>query len=212
MTSKITITELKPQKNISLYSVITDGGFEFSLTAKGIFENGVKVGKTFTQSEFNWLKAYAAREKTCRYAVYLLGRRDYSSAELEKKLCEKPDCSTYAAQTVCRLVEQGLINDEVYAQKVIDKYIAKGGKKKIAEELYKRCVPKELWQQKLEARCTDMSAAVLEQLIKKQKGRAIADRKERDRLFAFFVRRGYSYDEIKKAFLQYNNDIEDNNV
>ena len=202
MMNDVVVKEIKQQKNPGLFSIITEDGFEFSLTVKGIYENSVRVGSTFTQSQFNKIKDYASQESSYRYAVYLLGRRDWSSGEMIKKLTEK---GKHAEQTVEKLINQGYINDKEYSKKIIDKYIKKYGKKRIEEELYKRYLPKELWRDELDTRCCDMTEQILKHLAKKMKNNPFTDRKERDKIYAYFVRQGYSYENITKAFNEYNN-------
>lgn len=201
----IVVKYIKKHKSPGLYIVETDDGQSVLLTAKGIFENGIKTEKVFTQRQFDKIREYSEREHSYRYAVFLLGRRDYSSGEMLKKLSEKGD---FAQETVERLVKSGYIDDDNYSRKIIDKYIDKYGKKRIEEELYKRFIPREVWRGYLDACCEDMSEQVLKLLSAKMKNRPFTDRSQRDKTYAYFIRRGYDFESISKAFRRYGDNGE----
>ena len=94
------------------------------------------------------------------------------------------------------------------SRKIIDKYIDKYGKKRIEEELYKRFIPREVWRGYLDACCEDMSEQVLKLLSAKMKNRPFTDRSQRDKTYAYFVRRGYDFESISKAFRRYGDNGE----
>lgn len=85
----IVVKYIKKHKSPGLYIVETDDGQSVLLTAKGIFENGIKTEKVFTQRQFDKIREYSEREHSYRYAVFLLGRRDYSSGEMLKNFLKK---------------------------------------------------------------------------------------------------------------------------
>ena len=59
-------------------------------------------------------------------ALALLNKRDYSRMELIRRLTEKGFEEKDATETVDRLVELHLINDENYAAMIVRHYAAKG--------------------------------------------------------------------------------------
>ena len=84
----------------------------------------------------------AAKQK----ALSLLDRRDYSRAELLRKLDEKGYDAAAAEEAVDRLVYLGFVDDARYAPIVVRHYAAKGyGAQRIRGELQRRGIPKELW-------------------------------------------------------------------
>ena len=58
------------------------------------------------------------------YALTLLGRRDYSTRELERKLEGKGYQREEIATAVARLREWNYLDDETYLRRQIDKYLA----------------------------------------------------------------------------------------
>ncbi|MDO4749955.1 MAG: regulatory protein RecX, partial [Eubacteriales bacterium] len=81
----------------------------------------------------------------------MLDKRDYACLELLEKLVEKGESREDAEAAVERLTELGFLNDRRYAGLVARHYAAKGcGRKRIESELFRRRVPRELWDEALE--------------------------------------------------------------
>ena len=74
-----------------------------------------------------------------------------SRRELERKL-ESWEAAPEEAAAICgRLEELGFLNDASYAEQVVRHYSAKGyGLRKLRDELYRRGVPRELWDEALD--------------------------------------------------------------
>ena len=203
--NNIKITDIRSQEKGGLYSIFTQEGFAFSLTPKGIFESGVSIGREYTEKEFKNLTEYAENEKAYRYAVHLLGYRDYSENELKNKLKLK---GYKGDKAVSRLVEQGYVNDLKYAGALIEKYKSKYGKRRIEDELNRHMIKKETYQALLNDDNSDMSEKIYQRLKERMKNLPFEDRRDRDKAYQYFVRQGYGYDEISRAFRMYNENIE----
>lgn len=84
-------------------------------------------------------------------AMKILERRDVSRKMLVDRLTEKgaaPEEAQEAADWLCSL---GLLDDARYAGLVVRHYAGKGyGPRRIREELYRRGIPKPLWEPALE--------------------------------------------------------------
>ena len=145
-----------------------------------------------------------AKEK----ALQLLEKRDYSRAELIKKLIEKGFDGTEAAEAVDSLVSLGFVDDARYAPIVVRHYSQKGyGMGRIKSELTRRGVPKELWEDAL-AELSD-SGDTLDAVIARKLGGRVPDRKELKRLTDMLLRRGFSWSEIKTALGRYDENLEE---
>ena len=141
-------------------------------------------------------------------ALALLDRRDYSRAELLKKLLEKGVDEAEATQAVDRLAELGFVDDARYAPIVVRHYAAKGyGARRVQQELARRGIPKELWDQAME----QMPAQddTIDRLPRSRLRGVEADRAALKRASDFLLRKGYGWDEIKSALERYHADIED---
>ena len=79
-------------------------------------------------------------------ALRLLDKRDYSRAELIRKLTEKGVDESDAAEAVDYLVSLGFVDDARYAPLLVRRCAAKGyGRARAKQELQKRGIDRALW-------------------------------------------------------------------
>lgn len=158
-------------------------------------------------------KAAAVRDK----AMDLLAARPLSRKELVDKLTARPrdrekeplaDRET-AEAAADRLEELGYLNDGAYARTVVEHYAAKGwGPARIREELYRRGVPREHWDQALEE-LESPDAAIDAFLQKKLRGADLTDPKSYQRAAAALARRGFRWEDIKDGLRRYGGAAEE---
>ena len=138
-------------------------------------------------------------------ALALLNKRDYSRMELIRKLTEKGFEEQDATETVDRLVELRFINDENYAAMVVRHYAAKGfGAQRIREELRRRYIPRELWEDALsQLENSDEGAyAVLCAKLRSQDPTPDELRRAGDAV----RRRGFSWEDTRAAVERFNSE------
>ena len=138
-------------------------------------------------------------EDTKKKALRILGKRSFSEREMLKRLTNKGEPSENAEETVKWLVELGYINDSDYAALIVRHYSAKGyGLSRIRDELYKRGIPRDLWDERLaEINDTDMLDTAHEFLRKKLRGSN--DKDDLRRASDALLRRGFNYEEVRDA-------------
>ena len=159
----------------------------------------------------------AARKGLLREkALALLTARPMSRRELIDRLTacprdrEKPPLAdeAQAAETADWLERLGLLNDAEYARTVVRHYSAKGyGPYKVRDELYRRGVARELWEDAL-AETADPCAAIDAFLRQKLKG-APTDRRELKKASDALARRGYHWSDISEGLRRLGADIEE---
>jgi SOS response regulatory protein OraA/RecX len=152
-----------------------------------------------------------------RYALWLLGRRPYTSGGLLEKfrLRELP---TAIAQTVLdKLIAKKFVNDANYAESFVHfKMSQNWGPTKIRMGLYKKKVPREIIDKTLKASYSpegEGERAI--ELLERQKQRFLRkkEKKQGQRLrqaFEFLVRKGYSASAARLAVVKvfsYNPDL-----
>lgn len=149
-------------------------------------------------------------------ALALLTARPMSRRELIDRLTacprdrEKPPLAdeAQAAETADWLERLGLLNDAEYARTVVRHYSAKGyGPYKVRDELYRRGVARELWEDAL-AETADPCAAIDAFLRQKLKG-APTDRRELKKASDALARRGYHWSDISEGLRRLGADIEE---
>jgi len=146
-------------------------------------------------------------ENTKKRALRILGNRNFSEQEMQKRLVSKGETEENASEAVRWLVELGYIDDSNYATLIVGHYSAKGyGVSRVRDELYKRGIPRELWDEKLsELDDEEMSDAAFEFLRKKLRGSE--DKDDLRRASDALVRRGFSYDDARAAVNRYLDEL-----
>ena len=146
-------------------------------------------------------------EEARKRALRLLEKRDYSRKMLIDKLTEKGASDEEAAEVADWLCETGVVSDERYAGLVVRHFARKGyGERRITEELYRRGVSRELWEEALSQmpEADDTVYRLLENKLRETDGAPEDIRKAQN----YLLRRGYSWEEIRAALEQYQRNEE----
>ena len=131
-------------------------------------------------------------------ALSLLSMRPHSRSELNRKLIQKGIPEEDAAEICDWLVELGFLNDQNYAAMVVRRYAEKGyGAQRIRSELSRRGVPRECWEEALIERSS--SSDKIDRYLSSRLQHP-HDQRERRKLSAALLRRGFSPEEIRSAF------------
>ena len=146
-------------------------------------------------------------EEARKRALRLLEKRDYSRKMLLDKLTEKGVSDEDAAEVADWLCEVGAVSDARYAELVVRHYAGKGyGERRICDELYRRGISRELWEEAL-TQMPETEDAVYRLLANRLRG---TDGSPEDIRKAqnYLLRRGYSWEEIRAALEQYQRNEE----
>ena len=139
----------------------------------------------------------------CRnYALRLITHKDRTEKEMREKLRQKGYDENIIEDELAFLKDYGYINDEEYARRFINdaQNLKKWGKIRIARELLRRGIEREIADIAIEnAFVEDGGERVKEQLEIRFKDSDFSNIKERTRIFNYFLRRGYTAEEIRGA-------------
>lgn len=178
-------------------TVTLAGGDEIKSTLGVVTDMRLYSGREMDPAAVSELKSASLRALARERALEYLSRRPMSCAELKKKLIEKGEDEDVAEYCVGWLSEHGLIDDESYAAAVARHYAAKGyGPGRVRTELSRRGIARELWDGALDAMPENVDK--LDRFISSR----LHDPDDRDevrRVSQALFRRGYSWDEIRRA-------------
>lgn len=185
------------------------------------------TGKELTEDEAEALAEAAGQSRMNARAVELLSARPMSRKELVDKLSaparrrrkpgedvpepdpeilarERESLHRGAEKAADRLEELGLLNDGEYARTVVRHYSDKGyGVRKLRDELYRRGVPRELWEDALAELEPDTSG--IDRLLAQKLRGAEPTRENLKRASDYLARRGFGWEEISAAIERYRN-------
>ena len=190
------ITSLK-QVTAEHVTVIFADETEIKSTLGVVTELRLFSGKELDECETEALIRDSRRALMREKALELVSQRQMSARELNRKLRDKGADEETADYCVQWILERGLIDEERYVAAIVRHYAAKGyGEGRMRQELTRRGVPRELWDDALGQMPEDTSK--LDRLVASK----LRDPEDRDavrKLSASLYRRGYSGEEIREA-------------
>lgn len=188
-------------------TVTLAGGDEIKSTLGVVTDMRLYSGREMDPAAVSELKSASLRALARERALEYLSRRPMSCAELKKKLIEKGEDEDVAEYCVGWLSEHGLIDDESYAAAIARHYAAKGyGPGRVRTELSRRGIARELWDGALDAMPENVDK--LDRFISSR----LHDPDDRDevrRISQALFRRGYSWDEIRRALERHRASADD---
>ena len=197
------IEELKPSRRVQgrWLAVLEDGSI-LRVGEGEVIDFALYAGKELADDEAERLAAAARHTGLKEKALDLLTRKPMSRKELERKLADWGAGEEETTSICVRMEELGFLNDASYAAQVVRHYSAKGcGEHKLRDELYRRGVSRELWEDAL-SQATDPADAIDAFVRKKLAGKE-PDRKELKKVSDALMRRGYGWEDISAALRRF---------
>ena len=175
-----------------------EGGDLLRITESELLRFGLCIGLDIDDRTVVELQQSGARSETRVRAANMISSRPLSRKELSKKLKEKGAAEADAESACDWLEEIGALNDAEYAAMLVRHYGGMGyGEAKICDELYRRGVPRELWDAALET-APDAQETLACVIAWKTRGKPLNE-KDYKRLSDALLRRGFSWGEVKTA-------------
>ena len=200
------ILGLKPSQRVQgRWLVQLEDGTLLRVGENEVLAFSLYQGRELDEEERQRLLDSARKNGLKEKALNLLTGKPMSRRELERKL-EQWEATEEESAAICdRMEELGFLNDEAYAQTVVRHYSAKGyGERKLRDELSRRGVPREHWEQALE-QARDPEEAIRAFVEKKLAGKA-GDPKELKKVSDALIRRGYRWQEISPVLDRWRQD------
>lgn len=206
------IVKLRPSQRVwdRWLAFLEDGGI-LRLGPGEVAAFGLYAGMELSPELLERLNAAARQGRVRDKALDLIAARPLSRKELADKLTARPrDREKAAAATEEEaaaaadwLEEMGYLNDADYARRVVEHYSARGcGPAKLRDELYRRGVPRECWDDALAAQ-EPPEGAIDALLQKKLRGADPSDPRALKRAADALARRGYRWEEIQEGLERY---------
>ena len=145
------IEELKPSKRVrDRWLAVLEDGSILRVSKNQIADLALYAGRELSDEEADRLLEAIENEGFRSYALRVVTDAP-KSRKMLLKILEEKNCQPEQAEKIADWLEDiGLLNDGRYAADVVELYVRKGyGKRKIRDELYRRGVPRELWDEAL---------------------------------------------------------------
>lgn len=141
-------------------------------------------------------------------ALYYLTFRDRSRKELCDKLVEKGYGEEEITDAIEKLISYGYIDDERFAKSYIRSQMRGKGRRRITMELSGKGVDSVVTRELFTELAPDEAETIYDLLEKRYGNLNFADESQMRRMYAFFARRGFQYEDIRRAVSQYRKNYE----
>ena len=209
------VTSIKQQKkDKERYNIFIDGEFAFGLIMEDILYFKIKEGYEISEEKYNYIKDTVLYIKAQDTALKFLGYKMRTEKEVLRKLNDSGYDSDVTDRVIEFLEKYNYLNDLEYSKA----YIRQCSKLNPKGRYAVRCKLRELGVKDgiidkafIDEELNETQGA--QQLLeKKLKGNRKISFKEKRRLQEFLLRRGYSYDIIKEAFLDLEIKIDNSDI
>ncbi|RKM57028.1 regulatory protein RecX [Butyrivibrio sp. X503] len=193
------IVEFDKKRN----KIFIDGEFAFVLYKGELRSFGIKEGEQLSEEAYHEITRNLLPKRATKRAMELLVKKDYTEKKLKDKLAE----GLYSEDIIDAAIEYvksyNYLNDERYARDYVSYNIELKSKMRIKQDLMTRGVSKDVIDLVLdefgEDECRDAETDQIKKLLSKKHYDPDMDYKEKQKIIAFLLRKGYSMELIKNA-------------
>ena len=198
----------KSERKKGRFLVRLEDGNILRVTEEELLRFGLRAGLELDGETMEAVKASVKASSARAAAANMIGSRALSKKELTKRLIKKGNDEADAQAAADWLEDIGAVNDAGYAAALVRYYGGKGyGTARVREELRRRGVDRELWDEALEE--MPETAEILDRLIQKKCKGDLSDPREKKRVSDALMRRGFSWGDVKAAMGRYAEMTED---
>lgn len=206
-------------KNKNRVNVMVDGVYRFSLDIAQLAELGLKKHIDYTEEQLVALEDESVFGKVYTRALEYTFSRPHSAKEIRDYLWKKTRDTKTKTGTVRRgvspqitervferLTEKGHVNDESFTRFWVEnRHLRRGAShKKLTAELMAKGVDRSIIEKALSSSTRDDTSELMK-VIEKRRPRYADENK----LVAYLIRQGFSYDDVKRALQSEDESIYD---
>jgi regulatory protein len=193
------ITAIEPQaRHANRFNLYLDDEFAMGLSA--IVAAKLRVGQTLSDAELAALEHAEAFETAHEQALRFLEPRPRSSMEVKRQLRKKQVADGVIDQVIARLTEAGLLDDKAFAKYWVENretFRPRAGRA-LRFELKRKGLSDAAIKQAL-GTIDESESAYRAGAARAPRWRGLERREFMEKLGAFLVRRGFSYETAKEA-------------
>lgn len=184
--------------------VFIDQQFAFVLYKGELLKYYIEVGKEIAEYDYDTIVHELLPKRAKLRAMNLLKSKDYTEKKIRDKLKEGMYSEQIINETIEYLKQYRYIDDQRYTENYISYHQKSKSRNNIEAELLRRGIEKNCfkieWEKyKEENEMVDEISIITELLKKKNYQPDTSDMKEKQRLYGFLLRRGFSSELISRA-------------
>ena len=183
------------------------GGESLLMLPAAIAELGLYAGMELPDAAMDSIREACGAASAKERAVRIVSAAAVTKKELRHRLVQKGETEEHADEAVKWLSELHLLDDRQTAAQIVRNGAARGyGAARIRQMLYEKRVPRELWDEALE-QLPSQDDAIDTFLQRRFRGQT-PDRAEIKRATDALLRRGHSWEDIRRALSRYTSEEE----
>ena len=201
------IIKLEKQKKDNRFNLFVDGEFYSGLNVDQVAKYNLKSGQDLEKDFIDQIvlesETFYAFNKVLKY----ISKSMKTEHDLQKYLLQKGFKDDVIQQTIQKLKDYNYLNDELYVKSYVETYKNKYGINKIKQNLKNKNIDEELINQYLNFDEKKVIFNIKKEILKQTKNKEL-DLKQKQRLYRNLTYKGYSFEQIKKAFNMLGEDDE----
>lgn len=186
--------------------IFIDGEFAFVLYKGELREYDIKSGNEISESVYESINSEVLSKRAKLRAMNLLQKKDYTEKQLRDKLQEGLYSQELIDEAIDYVKSYRYLDDERFARDYITYHMEMRSRNRILQDLTGKGISKdviisimdELYSESEEA-TGDIEAEQINKLLIKKHFDNDMDYKDKQKIMAFLVRRGYTMDSIRRA-------------
>ena len=196
----MTVTKIETVSKTK-YRIFLDNKFAFVLYKGELSRYRIEENSEMEESVYQEIKQNIVIKRAKLRAMHLLNDMDRTESQLREKLKANQYTEDVIDEAINYVKSFGYVNDSNFAKRFVDCRKEKKSKKEIYAALCNKGLSREMIDEAFEE-CYDRSDsrnAISELLRKKKYSPETATEKDKQKIFAFLMRKGFSYEDIRQV-------------
>lgn len=179
------------------YRIFLDGESAFTVYKGELSRYHLEEGAVLPPEAYEELVNGVLKKRATLRAMHILERTDKTEAQLRKKLEESEYPKEAVESAIAYVTSYGYLDDRRYAEHYIEWKKQGKGKARLKMELAQKGISREIIEEVLESTDFGETREMIRQIIlKKRKTNIPMNEKEKQRLYGFLMRKGFSSSDI----------------
>ena len=179
------------------YRIFLDGESAFAVYKGELSRYHLEEGAVLPPEVYEELVNRVLKKRATLRAMHILERTDKTEAQLRRKLEESEYPKEAVESAIAYVTSYGYLDDRRYAEHYIEWKKQGKGKARLKMELVQKGISREIIEEVLEATDFGETREMIRQIIlKKRKTDIPMNEKEKQRLYGFLMRKGFSSSDI----------------
>ncbi|GAB6128273.1 hypothetical protein JCM17204_08640 [Blautia stercoris] len=179
------------------YRIFLDGQSAFAVYKGELSRYHLEEGAVLPPEVYEELVNRVLKKRATLRAMHILERTDKTEAQLRRKLEESEYPKEAVESAIAYVTSYGYLDDRRYAEHYIEWKKQGKGKARLKMELVQKGISREIIEEVLESTDFGETREMIRQIIlKKRKTDIPMNEKEKQRLYGFLMRKGFSSSDI----------------